>query len=360
MANSGAVFLLTCDKRCRLCRGLCDRAVVLAGCRWRAPAHPPIGRSENGCGGVQCAGADVDATFVFQNTGTEVLRVRSVETSCNCTRYEIDPEDVPAGGSCCLWLSTTLPAIVGEETALEVGADVFFEGFREGLQVWAQATVVPEVPLVVDFGALLPSSPLCTQVFRVFPCPCPGDVIAVKSDHAAVAAAVVDGSPADGVDAIVEVTLTPPPDPGELVARLQIEFADGTRPPAEVAVRAMILPRVKAEPDTLLLGTIVSGEAYGYSLRLASTIGEPFEIENVTTAVPGLVCETSATDASRREYLAQVSIVAPDIRGAVAGTMTFAISDVGCPCVVVPVYGIGVPSGNADNADVLSTKRLVP
>lgn len=291
--------------------------------------------------GTYCPGTAIEEIFVLTNTGAKPLHVRGVMTSCNCTNYVIDPWEIPPGGTGTLTLTTVLPD-VGEETPVDLAADVLFEGLEDRVQVVVRAEVVPEVPAVVDFGRVAPGGESLTQPLRLHFCAEPSVIVGIDSDDPAVAASVVEQASTPGGDGLIEVTLSPPSIPGTFLAALQIKVADPDRPLLEVPVRVTVAPHIEARPGTLLLGTVLAGEQHGYSMRLASTKDQVFDVTGVQCSISGLECRASALGAERTEYLLQATFTAPEVYGTISGTIEVITSQEECPSVIIPVYGVCV------------------
>ncbi len=297
--------------------------------------------------GTHCPGATIEEIFFLTNTGGKSLHVRGVETSCGCTDYVMDPWEIPPGGTGMLTLTTVLPD-VAEETWVALSANVLFEGFADRVQVVVRAEVAPEVPAVVDFGRVAPGGASLTRPLRLHFCAEPSVVVAIDSDDPAVAASVVEQAATPGGDGLIEVTLSPPSIPGTFLATLQIKVADPDRPLLEVPVRVTVAPYIEARPATLLLGTVVAGERYGYSMRIASTKDLLFDITDVQSDVSGLECRVSPVGAERTEYLLQATFTVPEVYGAIAGNIEVATTQEECASVIIPVYGVCVHAASSD------------
>lgn len=291
--------------------------------------------------GTHCPGTTIEEIFFLTNTGGKPLHVRGVVTSCNCTNYVIDPWEIPPCGTGVLTLTTVLPD-VAEETPVELAADVLFEGLEDRVQVVVYAEVAPEVPAVVDFGRVAPGGASLTRAVRLHFCAEPSVITRIDSDDPAVAASVVEQASTPGGDGLIEVTLSPPSIPGTFLAALQIKVADPDRPLLEVPVRVTVAPYIEARPGTLLLGTVLAGEQHGYSMRLASTKDQVFDVTGVQCNVSGLECRASPVGVERTEYLLQATFTAPEVYGTISGTVEVTTSQEECPSVIIPVYGVCV------------------
>jgi hypothetical protein len=223
--------------------------------------------------------------------------------------------------------------------------DILFGGYRSPVRVTVLARWVRDLPLVVDFDRVLLDGKARTRSFRVHPCGTGADVVAVAPEHPSVTACVTESSAANACR--VDVSISEQMLPGLFSSRLLVTLGGETEP-RTIIVRANVAPPIEAAPGTLRLGTIRVGTKRTYALTLASTVGRPFEVRGVSTNVESLECRCARADSAGTSYNVQVTFAPRDAVGKLAGNIEISTSEVQCPLVVVPVFGVSSSSGEQD------------
>lgn len=253
--------------------------------------------------------------------------------------------EIAPGGHATLQLTTSVDDAVSYESIVRTDADVFFDGFTEPLRVSVRGRVVPELPAVIDFGRVRQNEKKLTKRFPVYACRRPLFVADLTSDSPWLDAHVVDLSGEQGDDTIIEAIVYPTTNAGMLFGRIAITFADPSQPPASVAVRAMVAPRIEVHPPTLILGTFEEGTTRDCEFRLVSTIGEPFDVLDVSSELEGLQCRVIAANTFGTEFIGYVRYTPAIDSGKISGTMKVETTDENCPTIVIPVFGVCMAAG---------------
>ena len=289
--------------------------------------------------GEVCHGTTISEEFTYRNRGARTLRVESVTTNCGCTASRVSPHEVEPGAIGAITLITDLNERTGYEWKTQYKADVVFAGYSTPVSMELTVLVVRDLPTALDFGRVLPDDVVHTRTFLARSCEHAPDFTSIESDNGAISGQFLP-SEREPEARLVEVTLRAPDDPGLFVAHLTFVSAREDATPRVVTVRATVAARIESEPESLLLGTIEPQRRYSYALRIASRLGEPFEVRNATTSVPGLSLRWSAADTQHTQYNVQAELEQPDVVGSIAGNLEVTTSDPRCPAIVVPVYGV--------------------
>lgn len=293
--------------------------------------------------GEVCTAEEVVQEFAYRNVGDRPLHLLRVETNCPCTSHAVSAYEIGPGACGTIALTTRVNEPLVYERWARISADLTFQGYAQPLSLACDLLMVRDLPAVVDFGTLIAGGPPAPLVFQARPCTGPADYVRVDSDHPSVTAELLPpGSDSGSRPVLVE--LNPPETPGLLVANLSFHGPAGDRAVRQVAVRATLRPRIEAEPDSLVLGTVPAGSQRAYSLAVVGRVEQPFDILSVRSSVDGLATRWSRADTAGRRWNVQVTFAPGNVVGGITGSLEIATSDRRCPLVVVPVCGVCVPA----------------
>jgi hypothetical protein len=284
------------------------------------------------------AGDEVEHTFVFKNTGDDLLSIKKVLTRCGCTGVLFTEEEVPPGGTG------------------EIKATFHTKGFRgavkKGLTVENNDPENRLVPLTIGGNVVseveVEPRYLDWEILRPGDSPRPktlsirfleGRGLRLEKIQSESPSVVLTKESEDENRAVYTVAPAKNLPTGRFTGRITIRSNSERLPEVHVPFQGQVQRNVEVIPHMLSLGRITPGKVLTRHLRVSKTGEKGFTVQQVKATTDAIATEIHE-EKEGEHYRIQVTYTpGSKARGRIAERITILVNDGKTAFLEVPLYG---------------------
>ena len=257
----------------------CAREVV-------AEARPVISLASNSYDfGTVAQGTKVTHEFEVRNTGTADLVIQRLSPSCGCTATQLASPIIKPGGSEKVRVTFDTSGFMGDKTKSVVIASN--DASNPELVVTIKGQVLSSFtvePARVDFGEILPSSPLAARQKQVTFSVAEGSDLTISKVTSLSKHLVASPVSAQGNRATVTIEILPTVPLGEFRDRVVFELDGGRRASVNVPVNASVQGDLRLNPSTISFGVLGGDAPLERRIQFENKGRDPVSIQSITTS----------------------------------------------------------------------------
>ena len=274
--------------------------------------------------------------FRFRNTGSAILKIDRVQTTCGCTAATLAQKEIGPGQTGEIEATLNTQNYTG---GVVKSIQVFTnDPDNKSISLQLKADVAPEIvctPPHLDFGEIAAGASPELQVKVSSP---RGKRFAVTG----VASSLIFVKPrfersGDG-EFIVSVKIENPAAPGPFTGTITIRTDLDQMRELKVTFAGSVPARTYASPAKLMLGVVASGSSHSRDVMIRANGWQGLKVESVQ-ATDGLAATAEETTPGK-EWKITVRVVGSPKPGFLKGELRSAVNDPLTKEIVVPVYAV--------------------
>ena len=284
------------------------------------------------------AGDEVEHTFVFENTGDDLLSIKEVLTSCGCTGALVTEKEVPPGG---VGKITATFHAKGFQGAVKKGLTVESNDPENRLvRLTIRGNVVSEVavePRYLDWGILQPGdSPRPKKLNIRF---LKGRGLRLEKIQSESPSVVLTKKSEDENRAVYAVALAEDLPSGRFTGRITIRSNSERVPEVHVPFQGQVQGNIKVIPHILSLGRITPGKVLTRHLKVSKTGKQGFTVQQVKATTEAIATEIREEKEGERYQIRVTYTPGSEAQGRIAERITILLNDGKQTFLEVPLYG---------------------
>jgi hypothetical protein len=304
------------------------------------PKHPKIHFDEPDYdfGEVE-AGDEVEHTFVFENTGDNLLSIEEVLSRCGCTGALVTEQEVPPGGTGGIKVALHSKGFQGEvKKGLTVESN---DPENRLVRLTISGNVVSEVtvePPYLDWGILGPDDSPRPKNLRIrF---LKGRGLRLEKVRSESPSVVLTEKSKDENGAVYSVALAENLPMGRFTGRITLRTNSERAPEVHVPFQGHVQGNVKVIPHILSLGRITPGKVSTSRLKVSKTGKQGFTVQQVKATTETIATEIREEKKGERYGIQVRYTPGSEARGRIAERITILLNDGRKTFLEVPLYGM--------------------
>ena len=284
------------------------------------------------------AGDEVEHTFLFENTGDDLLSIGEVLTSCGCTAALVTEKEVPPGGTGEIKATFQTQGFQG---AVKKGLAVKSNDPENKIvRLTIGGKVVSEVsvePGYLDWEILRPGdSPRPKKLSIRF---LKGRGLRLEKIQSESPSVVLTKKSEDENRAVYSVALAENLPTGRFTGRITIRSNSERVPEVHVPFQGRVQGNVRVIPHILSLGRVTPGKALTRHLSVSKTGEQGFTVQGVKATTQAIATEIHEEKEGERYGIQVTYTPGKEIQGRIAERITILLNDGKEAFLEVPLYG---------------------